>query len=186
MSRRGVAVPEGYKPVWTDGRLNPRRAHQTFAGQERMERIWTSNVPRRLIVRRAGKIVMRDREDEGTARASHPQNSPAVGQGRSWVRVPDPAAGTVRANVSTSSPAVKSGPASHRYVQAGLFDSRAEATRLAREVAREGFPARLGRLERGGESFNLVLVGPFRRQDGLDQAVAGLRRAGFGKLVLRE
>jgi hypothetical protein len=44
-----VKTPRGYRPAWSDGRLNPRRAEQTLAGQAQMRRFWTDTVPRRLI-----------------------------------------------------------------------------------------------------------------------------------------
>jgi hypothetical protein len=42
-------VPPGYRPAWTDGRLNPNRGIGTPAGEAQMRRIWTDGVPRRLI-----------------------------------------------------------------------------------------------------------------------------------------
>ena len=52
-----VRVPNGYRTVWEDGRLNPRRAEQTLAGRHDMLLVWTQAVPRRLIDRRTGRDV---------------------------------------------------------------------------------------------------------------------------------
>ncbi|QUJ75477.1 SPOR domain-containing protein [Sulfitobacter albidus] len=52
-----VKVPHGYRRVWEDGRLNPRRAEQSLAGHRAMSLIWTSTVPRRLINQADGRDV---------------------------------------------------------------------------------------------------------------------------------
>ncbi|MGZ2256841.1 hypothetical protein [Roseobacter sp. A03A-229] len=44
-----VKVPKGYRTVWEDGRLNPRRAEQTLAGRAQMQQVWTQTTPRRLV-----------------------------------------------------------------------------------------------------------------------------------------
>ncbi|MEM9637718.1 MAG: hypothetical protein AAGA94_08735 [Pseudomonadota bacterium] len=44
-----LSVPKGYRTVWQDDRLNPRRAEQTLAGHERMHQIWSKTTPRRLL-----------------------------------------------------------------------------------------------------------------------------------------
>lgn len=47
-ARSTVETPKGYRPAWTDGRLNPRRAEQTLGGQAQMLETWTNTVPMRL------------------------------------------------------------------------------------------------------------------------------------------
>ncbi len=44
-----VRIPEGYRPAWDDGRLNPDRGPRSAAQSERMHRIWTRTVPMRLV-----------------------------------------------------------------------------------------------------------------------------------------
>jgi hypothetical protein len=44
-----VQLPEGYRSVWSDDRLNQLRAQVTAAGNAQTDLIWTRTVPRRLI-----------------------------------------------------------------------------------------------------------------------------------------
>ncbi len=46
---RAAAVPAGFRPAWTDGRLNPLRGPRSAQGDRAMSRIWSSTVPRRLL-----------------------------------------------------------------------------------------------------------------------------------------
>lgn len=42
-------IPRGFVRVWDDGRLNPRRAQGTPQGEAAMGRVWTNDVPRKLV-----------------------------------------------------------------------------------------------------------------------------------------
>ncbi|WP_424944047.1 hypothetical protein [Aliiroseovarius crassostreae] len=44
-----VQVPKGYRPAWTDGRLNPMRGVRTIGGDRQTAQIWSEGTPRRLL-----------------------------------------------------------------------------------------------------------------------------------------
>ena len=48
-SVRAVKPPKGYKVAWEDGRLNPQRGPQTFAGNVQMAQLWTETSPAWLV-----------------------------------------------------------------------------------------------------------------------------------------
>lgn len=185
-----VTIPDGYKRVWMDGRLSQQRAHQTFAGKAAMERMWTSTVPRRLILTDTGREVTAQYPGLIYPYVSYEQQRAAMSGGRYQV-----SSGTV-VTVSTKSrqpaaqPAAKPRPASYApaspsYVQAGVFASRAQAQQTAQRLASAGLPTRLGQMTKGGAQYSLVLSGPYSSQNALNGALAQVRRAGFGNARLR-
>ncbi len=191
----GIAVPEGYKKVWDDDRLNPYRAHQTVRGKARMEVIWSRTVPRYLIERETGRDVTYKYPGLQYPYTSFAEQRAAgvtvVTQGQvvpDPVRVTRSAGAAPRTVVSTqSAPAPKKiRAASHRFVQAGVFRDRAQAEQAARRLANTGLPARMGRLTRGDETYSLVLAGPFRTQPDLQHALRQVRGAGFANARLRK
>ncbi len=193
-STDGVYIPEGYKPVWTDDRLNAHRAHQTFAGKAQMDLVWTRTIPRKLINRASGRVVTAQYPDLIYPYTSYDQQSDAMRhQPASYRRAVISSKGqapAVQERAVRAQPVVAStptaAPASHRFVQAGAYASRAQAEAAAQRVARSGVPTRMGSLTKGDQSYSLVLAGPFSRQGDLNSALSTLRAMGFGNAVLRK
>ena len=191
-----LRIPDGYKRVWMDDRLNPRRAQQTFQGKDQMDLIWTRTVPRKLIVRRTGRVVTQDYPELVYPYTSYEQmyqaqaQAPSRGYGmKTFVssRGVAPEASTARkAQSPVKSTTAATQRASHSYVQAGVYATRAQAASAAQRLARTGVTTRLGTLTKGGKSYSLVLAGPFRTQSQLDSALATARAAGFGNARLRK
>lgn len=211
-STSGIRVPEGYEPVWDDDRLNTRRAYQTREGQAQTDLVWTKTVPRVLVERGTG----RDMHHRYPGLVHHytsfaEQRAAGVPVQTSGKVVPDPvvssrnkvhnrAGGTMaqsqpKASRSSSEPALstrsagtetRDAPASHRYVQAGMFGQPGNAERAARRISGAGLPARMGKLTRGGKSYRLVLAGPFETQDQLKGALRQVRALGFGDAFPRK
>ncbi|RKF16576.1 SPOR domain-containing protein [Roseovarius spongiae] len=187
-SYRGLnGVPEGYKRVWMDGRLNPHRGHQDFAGKAQMDLMWTKTVPRRLIVRETGRVVTQDYPGLMYPYVSYAQQrranvSPVYAKkhaaGHATAAAPAPAPKAVVSTRSSAAP-------SHRYVQAGVYTTRAQAQKAAGRISSLGLPARLGSMTRNGQSYSLLLAGPFNSQAQLDSALSRTRGAGFGNAVAR-
>lgn len=49
--------PKGYRPVWDDDRLNPRRGLETREGRASSNRIWTPKAPRKLLKNNAAPQI---------------------------------------------------------------------------------------------------------------------------------
>lgn len=56
-----VRIPDGYRPAWDDGRLNPLRGVQTFRGALQTAQVWTQDVPRRARTAATGAQTYRYR-----------------------------------------------------------------------------------------------------------------------------
>ncbi len=212
-SQEGIYVPEGYKPIWTDDRLNPYRAHQTYAGKAQMEVVWTKTVPRYLVERSTGRDVTykypglqypyTSFEDQSAAgvltvtRGAVVQDPISVaslsdkGSRRVTRKVPTTAVASESVDVLTittrsTAPLEPARAASHRYVRAAVYRDQADARRAAQKIANSGLPTRMGKIKRKGEVFTMVLAGPFKTQSQMNTGLQRVRGMGFSNATLRK
>ncbi|MEP5728273.1 MAG: SPOR domain-containing protein [Sulfitobacter sp.] len=197
VNTRNVAVPKGYKPVWTDDRLNPNRAEQSLSGRSQMLLVWTQTLPRRLIDRRTGKDVTASVPlvypyiNEAQQRSELGEVTIVRRDGQRLKRiVRNPGAKSVaRQPVLSSRSTPKAADpkqakpskalAGKSFVQVGTFGNPANAQRAARNIAKMGLPARIGKYRKAGKSYLNVQAGPFSDAGALHTAMKRLQRAGY-------
>ena len=190
-------VPKGYRPVWTDDRLNPLRAHGTVAGQKAMELVWTDTVPRRLIDRSTGRDMTAynpnvvypytDLATQTRAGVLAAQNVTVSTSGRVQeqpkLKPRQQAPVAQVATRSTQQPAPQN--LSSRFVQVGAFANPANADGAVRRLQTAGLPVSTYNVTRKGTSMRVVLAGPFESSAGLSQGLGIARSAGFGDAFAR-
>lgn len=199
---KNVTVPEGYKTVWDDGRLNPKRTEQSLAGRTEMLLIWTQTVPRRLINQRTGRDVTGSVPlvypylDVTTQRRELGQVTIVQRNGQLTKRIIRNTGAAPRHVVkrqpvysSRSAPVVKQPQAAavsppravagKRYVQVGTFGKPANAQATAQKLARMGMPARIGKHRKGGKTYLTVQAGPFASPKAMHNAIQRVKAAGY-------
>lgn len=187
VARAVAPIPEGYRPIWQDDRLNPYRGNRTADGRAQMDLVWTQTVPRQLIERASGRDVTRlhpnlrypftdlttqVQTDAQAAMASASTKSAGVVSTKS--RAPAKAAQTA--------PATQAGGQS--YVQVGTFGVPDNARNTAQRLQQAGLPVRVLNTTRKGKSYQIVLAGPFAGP-GAQTALGTVRKAGFRDAFLR-
>ncbi|MEM6760971.1 MAG: SPOR domain-containing protein [Pseudomonadota bacterium] len=196
LQEQGAAqIPPGYRAVWSDDRLNPRRAEQSLAGIAQTRLFWTNTVPRRLIDHNSGRDVTAQvalvypytdadtqQRELGTVTLMmrDGQLIKRIQRNRARSRAPDTPEVT---QVTRAAP--KPAAVSGRYVQVGTFGVEANARGTAQRLARAGLPARIGTLKRGSQSFRVVLAGPFDTADALRSGLRTARGLGFSDAFVR-
>lgn len=198
-SKEAFPVPKGYRPVWDDDRLNPRRAEQSLEGIARTRFIWTQTVPRRLVNHATGEDVTAkvalvypytdiatQQRDLGTVTLVYRdgQLQKRIVRNKAKTRAPTVSTRSAPEPVVQAKTKVKAS-SKGRYVQVGTYGQPANAQAAAQRILRAGLPARIGKVKRGGKSYQVVLAGPFANKTSLGQGLRTSRAAGFGDAFIR-
>lgn len=202
LNTTNVTVPKGYKKVWTDGRLNPKRAEQSLSGRGQMLLVWTNTVPRRLINRANGRDVTasvplvypyldvktqrRDLGEVTIVQRDGQRVKRIVRHGRATSRTraePQPVLSSRSApvpNAAVPAPRAKAkAKGGNGYVQIGLFTTNDKAQRAAQHLSGMGMAARIGKVRYKGKSYLSVQAGPFDGARALSSAMSRLKGVGY-------
>lgn len=182
----------GYQVAWDDGRLNPYRGIGTPQGDAQMRQVWTDTVPRRLasVPITTGTQVITRRQAAAAALAARnatpdPTSVPRVPVTRARLPVSGDASAVAGAgSVAAPSNEVRVG-AGHRHVLAGTFQGQGDATSAYSRLASAGLPARIGQVQRQGQTFYVVMAGPYGDPQSLGRALVQARGAGFSGAITR-
>ncbi|MEP2030400.1 MAG: SPOR domain-containing protein [Paracoccaceae bacterium] len=190
-SARSFKVPRGYSTVWQDGRLNPRRAEQTLEGRARMNLIWTKTVPRRLIDATTGQDmtdtipVVYPYTDVASQRRAIALSSKNTVQS-SGAAVKEPNVSTRSQALDVPSKGKNESIAGRNYVEIGTFGNARSARKSAQTLKKLALPVRIGKYDRDGTTYRLVLVGPFATGEEAQVALGEARDAGFKDAFTRK
>ena len=203
LNTTNVAVPKGYRSVWEDGRLNPRRAEQNLSGRGQMLLIWTNTVPRRLVNQATGRDLTASVPlvypylDEATQRRELGEVTIVQRDGKLVKRIVRHRHATAAKRKpvysSRSAPKTQVAPAPQartavkplpavggkRFVHIGLFSTKAKAQRAAQHLAGMGMRAQMSNVRHKGKTYLSVQAGPFKGANATQSAVSQLRSIGY-------
>ena len=193
-----LVTPAGYKPVWSDDRLNLRRAERDLrpailtsqthvpAGYVAVARADDRMNPMRGVRTERGDAQMAEIWTNGAPRRLRdlPLDRQIVtAQSSRHDRFEGEAGPGLALRLSSRSApgaTLEERPAAQqaRYVRAATYADAATAQQAARALAATGVPVRLGSVSRRGVLHRVVLAGPFGSQTAAEQALDRVRAAG--------
>lgn len=195
-SNMKVAVPQGYKPAWSDDRLNTQRGVQTVEGMSQTRMVWTDTVPRRLVAATTQPVEAGGRVTPGNYVPVPIYNAPPAdyATGSISTRVSGTEHVSSRTAPTTLRPvtkvkrtavAPKATAASHRYVQVGAYANPDNASKVISSLQNMGFKVSSSTRTRNGRTVKTILAGPFSQQSALNNALTRIRSLGYSKAFLR-
>ena len=201
--------PKGWRRVWEDDRLNPKRAHQTLEGRAQMYLRWTREVPHRLIDTRSGADVTAFNPDlvfPYVDMSVQQQAYAAQAQGKRVVVLSTQSRQPIKSTsprISSSAPredravaaradkprtqylASQTAKPGARYVQVASFNIPQNAQTTMGRLQGMGLPVASSKVTRGGKGLQLVMAVPFANEIEAAQALGAIRMAGFRDAFLR-
>ncbi|WP_299349872.1 SPOR domain-containing protein [uncultured Shimia sp.] len=155
---RETQVPAGYVRVFDDGRLNPHRAEMTFAGKAATDAIWSQTVPRETLRNPTSAAVISTSGSTSNTATLSTKNAPA----EKSIRL-----------------------SGQRYVQVATYADKAAAQSAARQVRALGMPTKIGKYDIAGQTYRIVLAGPFSNSDKAGRAATKAQNAGYSGAFVR-
>lgn len=182
---KDIETPRGYRPVWQDDRLNPRRAeqdlypraassvHQVAEGYVRVPNSGERFNPSRAQQSALGDARMAQVWTDTVPRKLRNEPAPQTITVKQRAQQTSAQLGFLAPETSEQ---LARAP---RYVRAEIFADPTAAQEASRRLSATGLPVRLGRTTRNGQPFKVVLAGPFYDAASASAGLATVRRAGF-------
>jgi hypothetical protein len=165
------SAPEGYRTVWTDGRLNSNRglAYATPQGAAAQGQYWRDTVPLTAIDLRVVIVP-----DPGPATVTRSSSTPS--------NVAPATSAPVRVTAPVAAAPVQVSP-TDRYVEVARYTNRSLADQARQQLLRQGMPTSLGMVASSGTL--VVLAGPFDDPHSLGRTLNRALDLGYSAAVTR-